>query len=189
MALPDSFKYIDGSSFIFAFDTEWPASPTLGWSATVDAEIDLGGLAAAGFRQSAKCDLTANRDPIYEMMMTVEMETDPAAGEVIRVYAGFSDSATAGTGNPGNLVGTDSAYAGYTGGTAANGVKNLYPVGFLQLDALNDLDDVQVGHVGYFVAPRRYMAIVVENASGAAIHATADETAIQVRGITRQIQD
>lgn len=101
MALPDSAKYIDGTSFIFAFDTDWPASPTAGWSATVDGEIDLGGLANGSYRQSVKVDLTANRDVEYKVEVSVETEADATAGGTIDVYYYTSDSATAGTGNMG----------------------------------------------------------------------------------------
>jgi len=189
MALPDGIKYVDGSSYIFAYDTEWPETPTLGWSDTVNAEIDLGGLASGAYRQSAKLDLGANRDELYELMMTIEMETDPTAGERISVHAGFSDSATAATGNPAGLSGANELYTGYGGGAVADCVQQLDFIGHLRLAVMNDEDSPQVGVVGYFTAPRRYMMIVVGNGSSVAVHATADETALQVRGLTKQVQD
>jgi hypothetical protein len=194
MALPDSAKYVDGTSFIFAFDTDWPASPTQGWSATVDAEIDLGSLADDGYRESVKCDLTANYDVEYKVEVSVETDTDATSGGTIDVYAGFSDSATAGTGNPAGLAGVDQAYAGGAGGTAATGVKLLEFVGSLVLQATQDTDAVpQVGVIGMIRPSARYMMIVVHNQSGATLGSggtgLADELAVRVTGQTLQLQD
>ena len=192
MALPDSIKRVDGTSFIFAYDTEWPASPTTGWSATVDAEIDMGGLADAGARQSVKADLTANRDTEYLVELSVECDVDPDAGSTIDIYAGFSDSATAGTGNPAMLSGTDSDYSGGAAGTLAEGLKQLTWIGSLVLQVKNDADaEPQVGVVGYVKPTGRYMMIVARNQSGQALGAAggADECAGRVTGMTLQTQD
>ncbi len=194
MALPDSVKLVDGTSYIFALDADWPASPTQGWSATVDAEIDMGSLADDGYEQSAKCDLTANRDVEYKVEVSVETDSDATAGGTIEVYAGFSDSGTAATGNPAGLSGAEEAYAGGAGGTAATGVKLLQLVGVLVLQATNDADAVpQVGYIGKIRPHARYMMIVVHNNSGAVLGSggtgLADECAVRVTGITTQVQD
>ncbi len=190
MALPDSIKLVDGTSYIIAYDTEWPASPTLGWSATVNSALDLGGLASAAMRQSAKLDLGANRDPLYKLEMTIEMETDPTSGQTIDVYVGWSDHGTAGTGNPAGLSGSDAAYSGYGGGTAAEGVRMLEYVGSLVLMAANDTDNApQVAVIGTILPKARYCCFVVHNNSGVAVYATADETALRLTGITHQVQD
>ena len=194
MALPDSGKLVDGTSFIFALDADWPASPTQGWSASVDAEIDFGSLADDGYEQSAKCDLTANRDLEYMVEMTVETDTDATAGGTIDVYAGYSDSVTAGTGNPAGLSGTEAAYAGGSGGTAATGVMLLEFVGSLVLQNTNDADaQPQVGVIGVITPKKRYMMIVIHNQSGVALGSggtgLADECAIRLTGMTSQIQD
>ncbi len=194
MALPDSGKLVDGTSFIFAFDTDWPASPTQGWSATVDAEIDLGSLANAGARQSVKANLTVNRDVEYKVEVSVETDTDATAGGTIDIYVGFSDSATAGTGNPAALSGADAGYTGGTGGTLADALKLLEFVGSLSLQATNDGDSSpQVGVVGRISPHAQYMMIVVVNNSGAVLGSggtgVADELAVRVTGITHQIQD
>lgn len=194
MALPDSAKIVDGTSFIFAFDTDWPASPTHGWSATVDAEIDLGGLTNTSYRQSAKCDLTANRDPWYKVEISVEFDTDSTAGNTVDVYAAYSDSATAGTGNPAGLSGTDAAYTGYGGGAVGNAIKQLEYIGSLSLIASQDTDNApQVGVIGTIVPKGRYMMIVVYNGGGATLGSggagTADELAVRVTGQNYQAQD
>lgn len=194
MALPDSEKLVDGTSFIFAFDTDWPASPTQGWSATVDAEIDLGGLTNGSGRQSVKVDLTDNRDVEYKVEVSMETDADATEGQTVDVHVGFSDSATAGTGNPGGLVGTDSAYTGGSGGSLAGGLKLLEFAGSLIMQATNDTDGVpQVGMIRIIKAHARYMAIVVVNNSGATLGSggtgLADELAVRVTGITRQLQE
>ena len=194
MALPDSVKFVDGTSYIFAYDTDWPASPTQGWSATVDAEIDMGSLADAAGRQSAKCDLTANRDTEYKVELSVETDVDPDAGSSVDVYCGYSDSATAGTGNPAQLSGTDAAYTGGTAGTLAEGLLQLEFVGSLALQVTSDGDgEPQVGVIGRIRPHARYMMIVVVNNSGQALGSggtgLADELAVRVTGITHQIQD
>lgn len=193
MALPDTGKWVDGTSFIFAFDTDWPASPTPGWSATVDAEIDLGSLVDDGYRESAKCDLTVNRAMQYKVEASIECDTDATAGSTVDIYAGFSDSATAGTGNPGGLAGADQTYAGGTGGTAATGVDLLEFVGSLTLQATQDTDIPQVGLVGTIQATGRYMMIVVHNDSGATLGSggtgLADELAVRVTEQNLQTQD
>lgn len=190
MALPDSAKYVDGTSFIFAFDTDWPASPTQGWSATVDAEIDMGGLANGAYRQSAKCDLTVNRDVEYKVEVSVETEADATAGGTIDVYYYTSDSATVGTGNMGGCSGADAAYTGGTGGTAATGIKLLEYAGPLVLQATAAADaEPQIGVVGMIRPAGRYLGIVVGNNSGTALATTADELAIRVTGQNLQLQD
>ena len=191
MALPDSVKLVDGTSYIIAFDSEWPAAPTNGWSAVVDAELDLGALAAGAFRQSAKLDITANRDSEYKLEMLVEMETPPTAGETLNVYAGFSDNVTAASGNPGGLSGAEGSYAGLGGGSAAASVKQLDFVGSLVLDVVEDTDTTpHQAIVGILRPTARYCMFVVENAAAsAAIFATGDATALRLTGMTVQIQD
>lgn len=194
MALPDSAKYVQGTSYIFAFDTDWPASPTQGWSATVDAEIDLGGLTNTSARQSVKLDFGANRYPLYLMEASLEFDTDSTAGNTVDFYMGYSHSATAATGNPVGLTGADAAYSGYGGGTLANALAQLDFVGSFPLIASNDTDAApQVGLVGYFTPAKRYGMLVVYNGGGATMGSggtgLADELAVRVTGIDIQTQD
>ena len=193
MALPDSVKLVDGTNFVFAFDTDWSGG-TVGWTATPDAEIDMGSLADGSMRQSVKADLTANRDPEYMVEVSVETDTDATDGGTVDVYVGYSDSATAGTGNPAALSGTDAAYAGGTGGTDDGGVRLLEHAGSLVLQATNDADaQPQIGAIGVIAPKKRYMMIVVANNSGAILGSagagTADELAVRVTGINVQTQD
>ena len=195
MALPDSVKYVQGTSYIFAFDTDWPASPTQGWSATVDAEIDLGGKTNGTYQQSVKLDLGVNRYPLYFAEISVEFDSDSTAGGTVNVHHGYSHSATAGTGNPIGLTGTDAAYTGYGGGVLANCVNQLPLLGKpFSLIASNDADAApQVGELGFFVPRKRYMMILVGNLGGATLGSggtgLADELAIRITGFDIQTQD
>ncbi len=193
MALPDSVKIVTGTSFIFAFDTDWPASPTQGWSATVDAEIDMTVPAAGAAQQSAKCDLTANRDVEYKVEASVETDIDPAANDTIDFYVGYSDSVTAGTGNPAQLSGTDSAYSGGSAGTLDEGLLQLEFIGSIMLQIKTDTDnEPQVAVIATIQPKAQYMMlVVVNNCTTATLGAAGvgDECAVRVTGQTVQIQD
>lgn len=185
MALPDSFKYIDGDDIVIADATDWTTGAH-GWGAE-DVQLDLTSLSSGSYRQSASIDFGVNREVLYAVQMAVEMETDPTAGETIDLYMAFSsDNSNWSAG----VSGSDSAYSGYSGGTAANGVKNMLYLGSLVLDALNDLDDVQIDMaIGYFIPVQRYGVLVVGNTSSVAIHATVDQTAVRLQGMELQAQD
>jgi hypothetical protein len=194
MALPDSVKQVTGTSYIFAFDTDW-AGGSNNWSDQVDAEIDMGNLSTTGTaQQSAKLDLGANRDLEYLVEAHIETDADATDGGTIDVYAGYSGSATNVNDNPAELQGQDSAYSGGTNGVLAGGLRQLEYIGSLVLQTLNDTDaEPQVGVIGRISPSKRYMMIVVVNNSGVALGSggtgLADELAIRVTGITTQIQD
>jgi|DEB0MinimDraft_6_1074348.scaffolds.fasta_scaffold64931_1 hypothetical protein len=193
MALPDSVKQVTGTSYIFAYDTDW-AGGSNNWSDTVDAEINLTNLSNAAARQSAKLDLTANRDLEYLVEAHIETDADATDGGTIDVYAGYSGSATNVNDNPAELQGQDLAYSGGTNGVLAGGLRQLEYIGSLVLQTLNDTDaEPQVGVIGRISPSKRYMMIVVVNNSGVALGSggtgLADELAIRVTGITTQIQD
>ena len=192
MALPDSAKYIDGTAFVFAYATDW-AGGTVGWSSTVDGEVNLNSLADGSYRETAKVDLTANRDVEYKVEVSWETDTDATAGSTVDVYVGYSDSATAGTGNPAGLTGADGAYTGGTGGTAATGITGLEWAGSFICQATQDTDGPQVQHVGTIRPRGRYAMLVIGNNSGATAGSggagTADECAVRLVGQHLQLQD
>ena len=111
----------------------------------------------------------------------------------IDFYVGYSDSPTAGTGNPAQLSGTDSAYSGGAAGTLAEGLLQLEFVGSLMLQIKTDADDEpQVGKVGTIRPDARYMMLVAHvNCATATLGAAGvgDECGIRVTGITTQVQD
>jgi hypothetical protein len=81
----------------------------------------------------------------------------------MKLWIGYSGSATAGTDNWAGCTGADASYAGYSGGTAAQSVLQLDFVGQLILDANAG---PQQGRVGSFVPKNRYGYLVWYNGSG-----------------------
>ena len=190
MALPDSAKLVRGTTLVFSNSGEY--SPTgAGQPTGTDADIDLGGLAISGVaRQSAKLDLgSANLDIEYEMMAYIEWHSAPTAGGTVDFYLGWSDNATAGSNNPGNLSGTDAVFQGY-GADTASGTEALKQLDYVgSLVATADAD-VQVASVGMFAPKARYVCLVVVNNSSVNLANTdAIETAVTITPITTQIQD
>jgi hypothetical protein len=188
MALPDSLLVVEATSIVFADATDWPAGGSYSWGDD-DHQLDLTSLAADGYRQTAKGDLGANRYYSYAVDLAVEMAADPTADEVWTVWVGYSKSGTVGTDNPGGLSGSDAAYSGYSGGTAANGIKNLRRVGQLVLDTINDLDAPQIQEVGLIFPTARYLMFVLHNGSSVAHHSDAVQAALRLRPQGLQIQD
>lgn len=151
-----------------------------------DVQLDLTSVANAAFRQSAKVDLGENRAAQYHVRAAVEMAATPTAGNTIRFYWAPSASGTAGTGNPGAVSGSDSAYTGYSSDGSAS-VKQLMLIGALVL-AARATSTVQVGEVGLFSPPERYGSLVVENAGGSAFHSDAVEIHIVFDPILPEVQ-
>jgi hypothetical protein len=190
MALPDKIKITRGTTLVFSNSGEY--SPTdAGQPTGTAADIDLQSLGTSGAaRQSAKMDLgSATLDVEYEMTAYIEWHSAPTAGGSVDFYVGFSTSATAGDGNPGNLSGTDAAWQGY-GADTASGTEVLPQLQYVgSLVAAADAD-IQVGTVGVFRARARYMMLVVVNNSSVALCNTdAIETGVAVTPLIYSIED
>jgi hypothetical protein len=117
----------------------------------------------AVYQQSAKLDLGANFHQKYNVRLRNKFASGPTAGNTMKVWVGFSSSATAGTDNSGNCTGTNTSYTGYSGGSAAQSVLQLDFVGQLILDANAGPQD---GIIGSFEPRARYCYFVWQNASG-----------------------
>jgi hypothetical protein len=121
--------------------------------------------ANGAYDQSPKIDFTANLPVAVQVRMSHKFASAPAAGTFVRLWIGYSSSATAGTDNPGNCTGADAAYTGWSGGTAAQSVLQLHFVGQMLLD-------VNVGaqlSPTFEIAPaNRYAVLVLQNGSGVA---------------------
>lgn len=144
-----------------------------GSAADVECNIDLTGLANAAGRQSNKVDLGAIRAPAYGVRAAFEIAATPTAGAVISLYWAPSASGTAGTGNPGAVVGADGAYAGYSSNLTAS-LKQLDFIGNFICTAQASTT-VQIGEAGVLVPKERYGTLIVVNNSGAALHSDAAE--------------
>lgn len=134
------------------------------------AAITLASLANGSGRQSVKMDLGATRASLWRVYATFEIAATPTAGATIDLYWAPSASATAGTDNPGNVLGTDSAYAGYSANLTA-AIKQLVFIGSF-ICTTQATTTVQAANVGMFAPPDRYGSLVVVNNSGAALHST-----------------
>lgn len=152
-----------------------------------DAAITLASLANAAGRQAVKLDLGASRAARYRVKASFEIAATPTAGNTIDLYWAPSESATAGTDNPGNVTGTDAAYAGYSSNLTAS-LKHLIFIGSFVCTA-QATTTVQYAEVGTFSPMARYGSLVVVNNSGAALHSTDTNQAISLIPIEDTVED
>ena len=175
-----------GTVLIFANSTYSPGTNTTLGTRTDD--IDVVGLTANQARESVKADLTATRAAAFSVDMTVEMATDPTAGDTIDLYWSGSHSATAAVGNMGNVTGADADWAGAVGETLDESLAHMIFIGSLPLAVQNDADGVQVGHVGIFVPTERYGVLVWHNNSAVVVHSDSIECAVRFTPIIDEVQ-
>ena len=81
--------------------------------------MTLSALASGSARQGPKSttlvDNTKGLPALLEVLLTVTPTSAPTDLKTVDCYLSFSDSATAGTNNPGNLSGTDATYTAGAG--------------------------------------------------------------------------
>lgn len=182
----------DGTPPQITFRDSTDYSPTaandLRHASAVDTEVqlDLTSVADTTARQSAKVDLGAERAQMYNVRCAFEMAATPTASEVIELYWAPSQHATAGTGNPANISGSDAAYSGYSS-NLANSIKQLQFIGAF-VCTVQTTTTVQVGEVGIFDPPERYGSLVIKNESGASFHSDAVESHIVFDPVVPEVQ-
>lgn len=189
MALPDTFKFVLGTTLVFSNSGEYV--PTLGQPSGTDADIDLQNLGTTpDWRESVKLDIGSdNLDVLWRMSVWIEWFSAPDAGGTVDFFLSWSDSVTAGTANTGGAEGVDQAYDGY-GAAAADAdeaSKQLDYIGPLTATA-----DAVLQHdiVGMFEPKARYCCLIVRNATSVALAVTdAIETAVAITPTQHQIQD
>jgi len=192
MALPDSAKYVRGTTLVFS-DSVYVPTVVAGAPTGSDADFDLLNLATGGVaHESAKMDLTANFDVEYIVQPYIEWHAPasaPTAGGTVDFYAGYSDSPTAATNNPAGLAGVTGVYQGY-GSTTADGTEGLKQLEFIgSLVATADLT-VQTGVIGTIRPSDRYMMLVAVNNTDAIVCDTDSiETCVALVPMTLQLQD
>lgn len=174
MALPDVIRVQTGTEKTFK-------------SSGGSADITMTSVANAAGRQSTKCDFGATRARYYDVFAEVELAATPTAGALIDLYLGPSSSGTAGTDNPGNLSGSDAAYAGYSSNLAAT-VPQLMYVGSL-VCTTQATATVQKGYVGRISIPQRYGILAVVNNSGAAFHSSATNVQFRFVPVEDAVED
>jgi len=175
-----------GTAIVIADATYSPgANTTLG---TRTDDIDVAGLTTGQAREGVKINLGATRAAKYSVDMSVEMATDPTAGDTIDLYWSESHSATAAVGNMGNVTGADADWAGAVGETLAESLKHMIYIGSLVLAVQNDVDGVQIGHVGTFSPSQQYGVLVWHNNSAVSVHSDSVECAVRLSPVVDEIQ-
>lgn len=153
----------------------------------VDVELDMASLAnSTGYRQSTKFDFGATRAAQYAVQVALEIAATPTAGSKFNIYLAPSNSATAGTNNPGGVSGAEGSYAGYSSNAAAS-VLQLIPIGVCTVTA-QATATVQIISCGTFSPPARYGSLVVHNNTGAALHSDDVEMSIALIPIVDEVQ-
>ncbi len=148
-----TFKVQDGTPIRWAEPT---ASPT------PDNNLSLNALATVVGRQGVKQDLGATRAEIFGFRFKTDFTTNPTAGDLVRLFIGFSED---NTNFAGELTGTDAAFSD------TDIMKHLSELRPLVVDASTAAQQV----VGKFRATARYCAPVVFNATGIAFVTGDDE--------------
>lgn len=134
-------------------------------------------------RQGAKGDLGANRARIHDVLFTSSVGSAPTAGNEIELWWAPSDSATAGTDNPGGTSGTDATF-----NTAPDEFKQqLQFIGALTLTNSAGTG-VQKEYLS-FVPKCRYGMPVVVNKSGQTLGSTAADHTVTLIPREEGIED
>lgn len=169
-----------GTQLLFAdHATDFGAAPATAANSLIigsptDVQMDLTALAASGgARESSKtADLGATHAELYEVLACLEFETAPADNGVVEFYWAASPNATAGTGNPAGLTGSDASFLDSPG--------NLGQLTFIGAMTVRN-NVINIGRVGVFRVVSRYGMLVVVNQASTALRSTAtamDETHI-----------
>ena len=117
--------------------------------------------------------------------MAIEMDVAAVAGTTVDLYAGFSASSTAATGNPAGLTGADAAYAGVV--SLATSLPQLVKIGSMIMTA-SIATTPQLQFIGYFVAPEQYACFVVVNNTAQAFEGDAVQMGVRIVPYVREIQ-
>lgn len=172
MALPDYTDLIPGTA------KTWDSTPTT-------YAITLASLANNAGREGAKGDFqdgTYGNPELLEVLFVAAVGSAATLGLQVELYAGESESATAGTDNPGNLTGAD---AGLSNPDELKLQCNL--VGALNLSNARGTNPQKQRFV-YFPTQRYWIPLVV-NKSGQTLSATAGNFSIVVTPFYREIKD
>ena len=184
--MPNEVLIKTGTDIVIANSTYSPGTNTILGTRTDD--IDVTTLTTGSARQGVKIHLGATRAALFSVDMTVEMATDPTAGDTIDLYWSESHSATAAVGNMAGTTGADATYSGYSTLTLAESLLQMIFIGSLILGVNNDLDGVQIGHVGVFSPKLRYGQLVVHNNSAVSTHSDSIEFAVRLSPVIDEIQ-
>lgn len=141
-----------------------------------NVEFNPASLAGGAYYQSDKVDLGSLWAPAYNVRAAIEWVTTVDAAEGISLFWAPSQSATAGTANPGGVSGAKGSYTGYSA-NAADSSKSLQFIG-KTYSTNQGTSTVQIFNVGTFSPPNRYGSLVLRNDADDAFH--SDDVEIHV---------
>ena len=125
--------------------------------------ITLASIAVDAARQGAKGDLGATRAARWSVLVEINMDVAPTAGDIIEFWWSSSPSAVAATTNTGACSGSDAAYTGSAAGSVDQTKYQLQYIGGLVLTP--DADAVVQRQEFVFFPLQRYgMPVVVNKA-------------------------
>jgi hypothetical protein len=176
MALPDYFKIKNG--------TAKTIKNSGGTAAITLASLANGNGTSAGGRQSATLDLGEYWAQRWRLNASFEIAATPTAGNAINLFASYRDSTGAGDGN---TSGSDAAYTGYSSNIDA-ATKQLEFLGS-HICTSQATATVQSSLVGVIFPKGRYLNLVVDNRSGAALHNTETNQCITFTPLEESIED
>lgn len=148
--------------------------------------ITLSGIAINNARQGAKGDLGATRAARWSVLVEINMDVAPTAGDIIEFWWSSSPSAVAATQNTGAASGVDAAYAGSTGGTVDETKHQLQYIGGLVLTP--DADAVVQTQEFVFFPLQRYGMPLLVNKSDQALEGDDDSHRITFTPIVDEVQ-
>ena len=148
--------------------------------------MTMTGIADGAARQGAKGDLGATRAARFSMLVAINMDAAPAAGEVVEFWWSSSPSAVAATQNTGAASGTDAAYTGSAGGSVDETKTQMLSVGALVLTP--DADAVVQSQEFCFFPLQRYGMPVLVNKGGQALEGDDDSHLITVTPLIDEVQ-
>jgi hypothetical protein len=161
----------DGSILVAGTPSTWKSS---GGTYAITA----GGLNSLNARQGVKSASllvaptglqTASMPEVLRFIIQTQMASAPTAGHEISLWLGFSDSATAGTDNPGGLSGTDASVSN------TDVIGQLVYAGSVILS--NSLGTgVQLAYCSPVVPLDQYVCPVLFNQSSVSLSATSSQT-------------
>lgn len=176
MALPDFEKILQGTAKVIR-------------NSGGDAVITLASLAngngtSTGARQSASLDLGASWARAWRLETEFEIAATPTAGNAINLFASWNTATGAGDAN---TSGSDAAYTGYSNNIDAS-TKQLEFLGS-HICTAQATSTVQKALVGIIFPKGRYLNLVVDNRSGAALHSTETNQRIVLTPLDVSIAD
>ena len=176
MALPDYFKVGEGTA---------KTIKNSGGSAAITlASLANGNGTSAGGRQAATLDLGALWSQRWRIDASFEIAATPTAGNAINLFGSWGSATGAGCGN---TSGADAAYTGYSNNIDA-ATKQLEFLG-AHICTAQATATVQKSLVGVIFPKGRYLNLVVDNRSGAALHSTETNQVITLTPLEESIED